>query len=178
MSKVFRLHQDNNTLTDWQKSQPYSTNVINQIKDPNGATSRNEITSIPSPFARIDLVKNAFKEVNTRGLDGDTIYHKMVSDSLDVGQIFFNYSKYKNLVNVVCWDKSNDLDAVKNSSIASHRVVGETLDMYMQQDGATYNFNNMQRIYMLQYIGPQCEINDIIGATSPCTLFFSWAISL
>ena len=178
MSKVFRLHQDNNTLTDWQKSQPYSTNVINQIKDPNGATSRNEITSIPSPFARIDLVKNAFKEVNTRGLDGDTIYHKMVSDSLDVGQIFFNYSKYKNLVNVVCWDKSNDLDALKNSSIASHRVVGETLDMYMQQDGATYNFNNMQRIYMLQYIGPQCEINDIIGATSPCTLFFSSANDL
>ena len=60
MSKVFRLHQDNNTLIDWQQSQPYSTNVINQIKDPNGATSRNEITSIPSPFARIDLVKNAF----------------------------------------------------------------------------------------------------------------------
>lgn len=178
MSKVFRLHQDNNTLIDWQQSQPYSTNVINQIEDPNGATSRNEITSIPSPFARIDLVKNAFKEVNTLGLDGGTIYHKMVSDSLDVGQIFFNYPKYKNLVNVVCWDKTNDLQALIQSSIASHRVVGETLAMYMQQDGGTYNFSNMQRIYMLQYIGPKCKINDIIGATSPCTLFFSSANDL
>ena len=178
MSKVFRLHQDNNTLIDWQQSQPYSTNVINQIKDPNGATSRNEITSIPSPFARIDLVKNAFKEVNVLGLDGNTIYHKMVSDSLDVGQIFFNYPKFKNLVNVVYWDKTNDLQGLKQSQIASHRVVGETLEMYMQQDGSTYNFNKMQRIYMLQYIGPQCKINDIIGATSPCTLFFSSANDL
>ncbi|MBQ8761003.1 MAG: hypothetical protein IJZ06_06240 [Bacteroidales bacterium] len=178
MSKVFRLHQDNNTLIDWQQSQPYSTNVINQIKDPNGATSRNEITSIPSPFARIDLVKSAFKEVNMLGLDGNTIYHKMVSDSLDIGQIFFNYPKFKNLVNVVFWDKTNDLQALKQSTITSHRVVGETLEMYMQQDGSTYNFNNMQRIYMLQYIGPQCKINDIIGATSPCTLFFSSANDL
>ena len=45
-------------------------------------------------------------------------------------------------------------------------------------DGSTYNFNKMQRIYMLQYIGPQCKINDIIGATSPCTLFFSSANDL
>lgn len=178
MSKVFRLHQDNNTLIDWQQSQPYSTNVINQIADPNGATSRNEITSIPSPFARIDLVKNAFKEVCSLGLDGDTIYHKMVSDSLDVGQIFFNYPKYKNLVNVVCWDKTNDLQALIQSPIVSHRVVGETLDMYMQQDGRTYNFSNMQRIYMLQYIGPGINNHKIIGATSPCTLFFSSANDL
>lgn len=179
MSKVFRLHSGNNTLIDWQQSQPYSTNVINQIPDPNGATARNEITSIPSPFARIDLVKNAFKEVCALGLDGNTIYHKMVSDSLDVGQIFFYYPRYKNLVNVVCWDRTNDLQALRQSSIASHKIVADTLDMYMQQDGRTYNFDNMQRIYMLQYIGPQCKVNnDIIGATSPCTLFFSSANDL
>ena len=142
MSKVFRLHQDNNTLIDWQQSQPYSTNVINQIKDPNGATAKNEITSIPSPFARIDLVKNAFKEVNTLGLDGDTIYHKMVSDSLDVGQIFFNYPKFKNLVNVVCWDKTNDLQALRQSPVPSHKTVADTLEMYMQQDGKTYNIDD------------------------------------
>ncbi|MBQ8223001.1 MAG: hypothetical protein IJZ87_06635 [Bacteroidales bacterium] len=178
MSKVFRLHQDNNTLIDWQQSQPYSTNVINQINDPNGATAKNEITSIPSPFARIDLVKNAFKEVNKIGLDGNTIYHKMVSDSLDIGQIFFNYPKFKNLVNIVFWDKTNDLQALRQSQIPSHKTVADTLEMYMLQDGTTYNFNNMQRIYMLQYIGPQCKINDIIGATSPCTLFFSSANDL
>lgn len=178
MSKVFRLHNDNNTLIDWQQSQPYSTNVINQIPDPNGANARNEITSIPSPFARIDLVKNAFKEVCSLGLDGNTIYHKMVSDSLDVGQIFFYYPRYKNLINVVCWDKTNDLQVLRQSPVVSHKTVADTLAMYMQQDGGTYNFNNMQRIYMLQYIGPQCKVNDIIGATSPCTLFFSSANDL
>ena len=178
MSKVFRIHTGDNTISDWQQSAPYSTNVIKQIKDPNGATPRNEITSIPSPFARIDLVKNAFKEVVLSGLDGNTIYHKMVSDSLDIGEIFFNYDRFKDNIRIVCWDKTNDLLDLKQSTVSSHKIVGETLEMYMDQDGTTYNFSNMQRIYMLQYIGPHSKVNDIIGATSPCTLFFSSANDL
>jgi hypothetical protein len=37
------------------------------------------------------LVKSAFQYiVTTKELEGDTIYHKIVSDCLDVGQIFIN----------------------------------------------------------------------------------------
>ena len=36
------------------------------IEDPDGARAKNEITSIPSPFARIDLVKTAFREICRR----------------------------------------------------------------------------------------------------------------
>ena len=178
MSKVFRIHKGDDKISGWQQSAPYSTNVIDQITDPNGATPRNEITSIPSPFARIDLVKNAFKKVVQSGLDGDTIYHKMVSDSLDVGEIFFNYDRFKDNIRIVYWDKTNDLLDLKQSVVSSHKIVGETLEMYMEQDGMTYNFSNIQRIYMLQYIGPNSLVNDIIGATSPCTLFFSSANDL
>jgi hypothetical protein len=95
MGKVFRIYgQGNNNIEDWAQvsNNPYTTQTIAQIKDPNGATPSKEITSIPSPFARIDLVKSAFREVVDSGnLDGNTIFHKMVSDSLDVGEIFFNY---------------------------------------------------------------------------------------
>ena len=91
MSKVLRLHTSGvDTLQDWQQCAVYGSDVIQQIQDPNGATAKHEITSIPSPFARIDLVKSAFKLVaSSRDLDGQTIYHKMVSDSLDVGELFF-----------------------------------------------------------------------------------------
>ena len=67
MSYIFRLHKEgNNALTDWGNSQKYGTNVIDQIKDPNGESAKREITSIPSPFARIDLV-NRFRKSSGNG---------------------------------------------------------------------------------------------------------------
>ena len=73
MSKIFRLYKEgSDTYQDWNESPafPYSSNALDTIDDPDGASARNEITSIPSPFARIDLVKRAFKEVCKIGLDG------------------------------------------------------------------------------------------------------------
>ena len=98
MTKVFRLHNaGSDTIGGWGHSAQYNSTVINSITDPAGATATREITSIPSPFARMDLVKEAFAFVNRIGLDGDTIHHKMVSHALDVAQIFFNFDKYPNL---------------------------------------------------------------------------------
>ena len=51
MSKVFRLHTTGgkNDSTDWFDCQPYDSSIINDIKDPDGADARKQITSIPSP---------------------------------------------------------------------------------------------------------------------------------
>ena len=105
MSKIFRLYKEGtSTYQDWNNSPafPYNSTNRQSIEDPEGASAKNEITSIPSPFARIDLVKNAFREVckpdkstHKPDLDGQTIFHKMVSDTLDVAEIFFNLNKYK-----------------------------------------------------------------------------------
>ena len=67
MSKVFRLYREGTTTYQgWNESPafPYISAARDTIEDPDGASAKNEITSIPSPFARIDLVKTAFKEVN------------------------------------------------------------------------------------------------------------------
>lgn len=89
---VFRLYEGGSqTYQGWDSNPafPYNSAARGTIKGPDGASAKNEITSIPSPFARIDLVKTAFCEVCKSGnLDGNTIFHKMVSDSLDVGEIF------------------------------------------------------------------------------------------
>lgn len=181
MSKVLRLHTGENTLAHWADTTgAYSTNVINQIVDPNGASSKKEITSIPSPFARIDLVKSAFRFVaDTKKIEGDTIHHKMISDCFDVGEIFFNIDKLQDRIQILIWDKVNDLQELLNSSRPEHQVYGETLRIFLEQDASTYNFDKLKRIYLLNYIGPdKPNMMNIIGATSPATLFFTSANKL
>ena len=70
MSKVFRLYKEGTTTyEDWNNSPafPYNSASRDTIEDPDGASACHEITSIPSPFARIDLIKAAFKEVCKSG---------------------------------------------------------------------------------------------------------------
>ena len=186
MSKVFRLYREGTTtFQGWNENPafPYNSNARDTIEDPDGASAKNEITSIPSPFARIDLVKTAFKEVcrrasrDVRELEGSTIFHKMVSDTLDVGEIFFNIDKFKDKIEIITWDPSVMIDTLKNDQNASHYYVGDALQKYLVSDAQTYNFNQLKNIYLLNYTNGPDELN-IIGATSPATLFFSGANSL
>ena len=176
MSKVFRLHTSGgkNDSTDWFECQPYDSKIINDIKDPDGADARKQITSIPSPFARVDLVKTAFAEVvNSGNLDGDTIYHRMVSETLDVAEIFFNFNmpKIKDNFKIVSWNRQLGMESL----LSQHKDVAETLEMFLKQDADAYNFGLWQNIYLLQYTGPDSKEMQIVGLTSPCTMFCSTA---
>ncbi|MDR1553492.1 MAG: hypothetical protein LBS69_08540 [Prevotellaceae bacterium] len=182
MGHIFRIHTKGkeDTVTHWADSKKISTDAIESIQDPNGETSKKEITSIPSPFARIDLVKNAFAEVVKSGkLDDITIYHKMVSDSLDVGQIFFNFNKYKGFIEILEWNRQNDLASLRESNSKGHKQLAKTYDIFLKQDSETYNFKKMDSIFILKCTHPTAkEGNRFIGATSPATLFFSSANDL
>lgn len=188
MAKVFRIHKEGSgNIIDWAKSHSYGDNVIKQITDPFGAKATKEITSIPSPFSRVDLAVTAFKTVNEVGLVGTSIYHKIVSDCLDIGEIFFNAENFKdprdhskNKIEILVWDRAQEIEKLKKSPVKEHQIVGETLDMYLNQDAKAYNFDKMDKVYLLNYKGPDRkdpQIN-IIGATSPATLFFSSANEL
>lgn len=186
MSKVFRLYKEGtDTYEGWHENSafPYSSNARDTIEDPDGASAKHEITSIPSPFARIDLVKTAFKEVckrassNLKELDGNTIFHKMVSDSLDVGEIFFNIDKFKGKIEIITWDPKTMISALKQDGNNSHYYVADALDKFLISDAKTYNFGQLKNIYLLNYTNGPDELN-IIGATSPATLFFCGANKL
>lgn len=198
MTKVFRPYniQGDPNIRDWDSAKVYGTQAISEIEDPDGATAHKEITSIPSPFARIDLVKTAFKEVNGfvrqsqnfARLSSDdvrkliefgqkkepTIYHKMVSEALDVAEIFYNYDRFRDRFEILVWDRDVNLD--------TNTIFGKTIDLYLKADAEgddSYNFGKMQRIYLLNYIGPdRPSAMNIVGATSPATLFFSSANDL
>lgn len=193
MAYLFRINKKatgvNNIFVDWNSSanSTYNQGFINNISDT--STTQREITSIPSPFARIELAKEAFakvvggsinglsvEEVKKR-LHGNSIYHKMVSDALDVGQIFFNYPSMKDKVEIIVWDPSN-IANLKNSVNHAHKIYGKSLEMFFKQDAMgrdPYNFGKLKKMYILRYIGPHHRPMHIIGATSPATLFFSTA---
>ena len=183
MGTVLRLHKEaDNNIKDWVGGthKCYGSDVIDQIEDPGGARADKEITSIPSPFARIDLACNAFKNVaESETMDGSTIWHKIVSDCLDIAELFFNFDKLADKLEILVWDKNYELSKLENSSVREHQILAGTLKMYLEQDSAAYNFNLLDKIFLLRYKGRAMKSDmDIIGATSPRTLFFSSANDL
>lgn len=164
---VFRIHNRADGQSDWFTSTPPSPIELASITSAN--RNGKVATSIPSPFARIDLVKSAFKFVsNSMSTIGNTNYHKLVSDALDVGQLFFYFdeikAKYPN-AQIIAWDPVNDLNDIINDP--STKLFGETLHLFWDQDGSVYNFNGINRLFIL-------KINhQVVGATSPTNLFFA-----
>lgn len=193
MSKIFRLHTGaSESIEHWHSvgSHLHDT-FIASINDPAGANAQTQITSIPSPFARMDLVRTAFKNINLKKtIDGTTIYHRVVSDCLDIAEIFFNIEALVDKIEIIEWnsgiivnggdldiDPESELGRLIHSSNPKHKLLGETLKMYLFQDQKAFNFAGLKHCYLLNYKhGP--EIINIIGGTSPATLFFSSANDL
>lgn len=164
--KIFRIHRGTEG-EGWFKSQRISPKMIQGIKssDKSGVVA----TSIPTPFARIDLVKNAFDVLGrTKSIIGRTDNHKLVSDALDVAQLFFNFSKVKNKypnAEIIVWEPTKDLRKAQENSRT--KILGDTLDLFWKRDKDSYNFKLVDKLFIL-------KINHrIVGGTSPSTMFFS-----
>ncbi len=163
MSKVFRLHEGQDG-TGWFVSSPISKNQLETIK----TEGKDVATSIPSPFARIDLVKSAFRWVADNGITGTTAQHKLVSDALDVAQLFFIYPKHKDKIKIVSWNPADRFEQLAHDSNTKHSAFAETLSVFWEQDSKVYNFGIVKRLYFLLN-----SSNQIIGGTSPATMFFA-----
>jgi hypothetical protein len=172
--KVFRIHNTGQTNGDWFSSTDINSNLIDGIATDSG-NGKKLPTSIPSPFARIDLVRTAFTKVAaSKDLDGlsrngqatATDNHKLISDALDIGQILFNYNKHDDDLKLIAWNKTNSLNVLLEGN-GEQQHLGKTLKLFLEQDGAQYNFDKLDNIYILKYQ------HRIIGGTSPRTLFFA-----
>lgn len=144
----------------------YSADEIEMIDDPNGGLSQQPRTAIPSPFAQMDLVKNAFLRLsNHRDLRGELMDEKLVANALDIAQIFFNYPEVKTKIKLVEWRVSAHLQLLQTDS--QHKLLGDTISMFLEQDKEAFNFDKMDRLFFLVYG------NQVIGSTSPVTLFMA-----
>lgn len=172
--KVFRIHNDGKQGTDWFASDQINATLIDNIVT-DGGDGKKLPTSIPSPFARIDLVRTAFAALGSSdNLDGTTRNgkavatdnHKLVSDALDIGQLFFNFDKHQKDLQLLEWNKQRGLNALLDAN-PSQKHLGKTLELFLEQDRKQYNFNKFNNIYILLYK------HKVIGGTSPRTLFFA-----
>lgn len=164
MSKI--LSYNNKTAGEgWiPLTSQYNADEIEMIEDPNGGLSQQPRTAIPSPFAQMDLVKNAFKRLSMHAnLQGEAMDEKLVANALDVAQLFFNYAELRNVLRIVEWNRDTQLQMLKDSP--QHKLLGETIEMFLDQDKEAFNFDRMDRLYFLVYG------NQVVGSTSPVTLF-------
>lgn len=166
MSKI--LSYNNKTTGEgWiPLTSQYNADEINMISDPNGGLSKTPRTAIPSPFAQMDLVKNAFKRLSmSPNLQGEQMDEKLVANALDVAQLFFNYGELHDKLRIVEWNRDVQLAMLKQN--IQHKLLGETIEMFLEQDKEAFNFDRMDRIYFLVYG------NQVVGSTSPVTLFMA-----
>ncbi len=145
---------------DWIPVEPYQDDDIRQIHDPNGGMSRNPRTAIPSPFAQLDLVKNAFEHLQpgSQRMTGIVSELIMVSNALDVAQIFFEYENHRDQLHIVRWNRAAQIEQLKSDP--QHRLYGETLELFLQSD-KVYNFAQLSDWYIVMLH------DQVIGATSP-----------
>lgn len=198
--KVFRLHEGQDG-TGWFVSAAIDKLALKSIR----TEGKQIASSIPSPFARIDLVKSAFDWVNFQVSDivgkyaqgtqispddririkdifeGKTAQNRLISDSLDIAQIFYKYPAIKKKVEIISWDLDARLkELIENRSTNfRHSIFAETLKIFWDQDSvrgldqarvpALYNFEHVKKLFFV--INKNSK--QVIGGTSPATLFFA-----
>ena len=146
---------------------------IEAIDDPNGARASLPITSIPTPFAGFELTKTAFAYCAQPGEQrGSTIYHKLVAQALDVLEIFFGYhTHYERQFQLLVWDRQRHMQALASDGSAEHASLAATLSLFLSQDAQAFHFDQLQPIYMLNYIGPSTVAHiNVVGCTSPTSI--------
>jgi len=173
--KACRLHKNGtDKISGWTNiNNKLDNDAIKTIKDDLFSGNAAKVaTSIPDPFARIYLIETAFKMVNSSGSPiGKSLYHKLVSDCLDMFQLLYNLGDSRK-VKYLKWDKTFELGSLLNLHDVQvggiptkhpHKVLGEALEMALKSN----RFSDFNEIYLIFYEG------ILIGGTSPLTVFYT-----
>ena len=175
---ILRVHSDQNSDNSnkdgWASTSTLTEEQIATIIDPAGGDPKLDVTSIPSPWGRWDLIRTAFRNVTSTGeFDKNKLDHKLISDTLDVAQIFFHIDRLKKqgVVEVLCWNREKELELLRESDLPGHQILGKALDKYLAQDAQSFNFDRLSSIALLLVVDPKTGEKTIVGSTSSVTLF-------
>jgi hypothetical protein len=169
--KIYRLHTAPATNTDWHETSKLNAKLIDSIKDGAAGHYSIPVTSIPSPFGRVFLVKNAFEKVNVlaanslANLEGTTIYHRLVSETLDMAELLFNIDNLRDAgvnIDILEWNKADKLAQLRATHSDQHTLLARTLDLFWQDAMGTAD-----KIYIIR------KDFKVLGGTSTHTLFFT-----
>jgi hypothetical protein len=173
---IFRKYAGHNPneIKCWSPSSVIDTTSFNieNIVFTRGASKAG--TSIPSPLARLEMFDTAFQIVATDqfdNLEGNTIYHQLVSDCLDLIQMLFN-TKTTDIgpgkkIFFKEWKVKENIENLKSKGETHpHYLLGHSLEqIFLDQNNPAYYFT--ESIFLIYYE------NKLVGGTSPLTLFFT-----
>lgn len=172
MAKVLRLHTNASTdLEGWKQSSQIDSSLIQHISDPSGGRASKVSTSIPSPLARMHLFRTAFEFVVSdpdANLKDTTVYHKMVSQCLDIIELIYNFDKFRQAEKQLLirrWNIAEKLQQME--SRPQHQLLAQTLSLFLNNRKPDSPFYNFTDIYLIYYN------YQVIAGTSPFTLFFA-----
>ncbi len=130
-------------------------------------------TSIPSPLARLELFDTAFELLAKQAspLIGETIYHQLVSQTLDVLQLLFRLKNNDigqgRRVWFREWRVQENIALLQNRGARHpHNLLARSLDQIFN-DKNNESFYGQENIFLIFYE------NRLLGGTSPLTLFFT-----
>jgi len=162
---IFRIHNDGASdmhLKGWDRSSKLNSEKIKTIKDVLKKGASKVATSVPSPFARMHLFDTAFKMV-AENPEGDSVYHQLVSDCLDMFELLFNTGNNDDNIKFKTWNRQERINKLKGAGDGHpHKLLGDSLEMFF-----TDRFATAQQITLIYYKG------ILIGGTSPLTVFFT-----
>ena len=179
MSKKILSFIDREDKEDWfDLNHPYLDDDIEKIHDPEGGMNDKPRTAIPSPFAQVDLVQEAFRQLGSPTRNNDLNIEmqslRLVRNALDIAELFFNYNKFEEDFEILAWNAAEHMRALENSPSNGQRILAQTLRMYIAQDRDSYNFPNIAEgaAFELFFLKSRHD-GRIVGLTSPATLFMA-----
>lgn len=176
--KVFRIINTGNKQKGWFP-------VESNIKHSEITADSNQVaTSIPNPFAQVSLVKTAFERVikdEEEGLKSIsdekkfhiTAHHRLVSNTLDIAQLFYLSKvygdKYNNgMISIAIYNPSKQFR--KHTSNSKNTGLYRCFNAFKLHFDETFDNSGDYSQYNLFFL-----LNDegrVLGGTCPNTLFF------
>lgn len=160
----------------WRSSEHYSKEVAAHFQDNADGSSDKVTNSVPSPYARMFLFKQAFEYVVANDLIGESIYHYLVSHCLDVFELLFNKSALPGKVEIIRWNIYEELNTLSHKdNHQGHQLLGNTLRIYREK-------TPLERFLVSLGTDESEPLNELffividgkaIAGTSPLTGFFT-----
>ncbi|MES2389434.1 MAG: hypothetical protein V4543_15635 [Bacteroidota bacterium] len=163
---TYRLHKSGPIITNgWQVSAEIKSEALAEIPQTlNVQGGANKIaTSIPTPFARMYMFETAFEYVTEKGIEGNTLYHLLVSDCLDLLDLI--YAGAPDEISFNLWRASSEIEKLRTTGL---KTLADGLETEIKSNKlfrlADDSFDGFSFIYWN---------NILVGGTSPRTLAFT-----
>lgn len=169
LSRSEIIKQNNSQFSEGWVSLP-NIDLVDQVS--NSLDSGLALNAMPTPFARAEVVREAFEAIGNNFYAAGKTYQNIVSDTLDVLEMLYNYDLYKDHIRIYKRSISSLNLPSSSKKINDLQVNVQYLkDALMKYRACDQNNQPIDDIYVITYIDSNCEY--ALAMSCPDTLFFT-----